>query len=54
MNYPHLHLIINHVPILGSVFALLLVLWGMARGSREVRWSALRVGLIAGLSTYLA
>lgn len=54
MNYPHLHLIINHVPILGSVFALLLVLWGMARGSREVRRLALWVALIAGLTVYPA
>jgi hypothetical protein len=54
VNYPHLHLIINHVPILGSVFALLLVLWGMARGSREVRRLALWVALIAGLSVYPA
>jgi len=54
VNYPHLHLIINHVPILGSVFALLLVLWGMSRGSREVRRLALWVALIAGLSVYPA
>lgn len=54
MNYPHLHLIINHAPILGSVFALLLVLWSMARGSREVRRLALWVALIAGLSVYPA
>lgn len=54
MNYPHLHLMINHLPILGSVFALLLVLWGMARGSREVRRLALWVALVAGLSVYPA
>jgi hypothetical protein len=54
VNYPHLHLIINHVPILGSVFALLLVLWGTARGSREVRRLALWVALLAGLSVYPA
>lgn len=54
MNYPHLHLIINHVPVLGSVFALLLVAWSMVRGSREVRRLALWVALIAGLSVYPA
>jgi hypothetical protein len=54
VNYPHLHLMINHLPILGSVFALLLVLWGTARGSREVRRLALWVALLAGLSVYPA
>ena len=54
MNYPHLHLLINHVPILGAVFALLLVLWSTVRGSREVRRLALWVALLAGLSVYPA
>jgi hypothetical protein len=54
VNYPHLHLLINHLPILGSVFALLLVIWAMARGTRELRRLALWVALIAGLSVYPA
>ena len=29
MNYPHLHLMINHVPVLGTVLALLLLTWAL-------------------------
>ena len=54
MNYPHLHLIINHVPIFLSAFALFLVFWGMRRASREVWRLALWVALVAGLSVYPA
>ena len=33
----HLHLILNHIPVLGTMlFAPLVLLWGLARGSREV------------------
>jgi peptidoglycan/LPS O-acetylase OafA/YrhL len=54
VNYPHLHLLINHVPILGSIFALLLMLWAMQRGHRELRRLALWVALFVGLSSYPA
>ena len=54
MNYPHLHLIVNHVPIFLSAFALFLVAWGMRRASREVWRLALWVALVAGLSVYPA
>jgi hypothetical protein len=29
MNYPHLHLMINHVPVLGTILALLLLTWAL-------------------------
>jgi hypothetical protein len=33
----HLHLILNHIPVLGTMFfAPLVLLWGLARASREV------------------
>ena len=54
MNYPHLHLLINHVPILGSFAALLLVLYAMKSGSREVTRLSLWVALVMGLSVYPA
>ena len=54
MNYPHLHLIVNHVPIFLSAFALFLVAWAMRRASREVWRLALWVALVAGLSVYPA
>ncbi len=42
MNYAHIHLILNHVPVLGTVFGLLILTYGLNRKSEEV----LKVGLI--------
>jgi hypothetical protein len=41
MNSAHLHLVFNHVPILGSAFGLALIAWGLLRRSDPVA----RVGL---------
>ena len=54
MNYPHLHLLINHLPVLGSIFSLLLVLLAMRRRSRDLTRLALWVTLVAGLSVWPA
>ncbi len=52
MNWAHAHLIINHVPVMGSVFALLLLIWGMVKKSEDVRqaalWGMVLTGLAAG------
>lgn len=37
MNWPHLHLALNHVPVLGIFFSLVLFLTGMIRRSEEVK-----------------
>lgn len=42
MNSAHLHLLLNHVPILGSAFGLVLIAWGVFRRSDVVA----RVGLV--------
>ena len=39
----HLHLMLNHTPLLGALAAALLLVWGLIRRSPEV----VRVGLIA-------
>jgi uncharacterized membrane protein len=36
MNWTHLHLALNHVPVLGTPFLLLLLAWGWVRKSREI------------------
>jgi hypothetical protein len=54
VNYPYLHLAVNHLPVLGAIFALLLLAWGVARGSRDVTRVALGAALLAGLSAYPA
>ena len=48
MNWPHVHLLVNHVPILGGIFALVVLAWGAVRRERAV----LSLGL--GLFVFLA
>src|SRR5687768_15790112 len=48
MNWPHVHLLVNHVPILGGFFALLVLAWGWLR--REPAVVRLALGLFVLLS----
>ena len=41
MSWTHLHLALNHVPVIGTPFLLLLLAWGWARGSDEIKRLAL-------------
>lgn len=50
MNWAHVHLMINHVPVIGSLAVTLLLLWGLARKSRDV----IRAGLLALVLVALA
>jgi hypothetical protein len=36
MNWAHVHLLVNHIPILGGIFAFLLLAWGWLRGEPVV------------------
>lgn len=53
MNAAHIHLLLNHVPVLGAVFGLLVLGYGYFRGSRDVMkaglWLLLIVGVTGGL-----
>lgn len=49
MNGAHLHLIITHVPVVGSAFGLILLFWGMARGSVEIKRAALGALVLSAL-----
>ncbi len=40
MNAAHLHLVTNHAPLFGLVAALILLVWGVARGVGELRFAA--------------
>jgi uncharacterized membrane protein len=56
MSGAHLHLIVNHIPVLGAVFGLLLLAYGLVRRNdgvvRASLWTLAIVGL-AGLAAYL-
>lgn len=51
MNAAHLHLILNHIPVLGTAFGLALLAWGLIRGSDELRRASLGVLVIVSLFT---
>ena len=49
MNQAHLHLVVNHVPIVGSLFALVLLGVGWLRQNRSLTQAGLVAVLAAGL-----
>lgn len=52
MNAAHLHLVVNHVPVFGSIFAALLIGWGLLRKKEDVLRLGLIVAVIVGLTTW--
>lgn len=54
MDLTHLHLIITHLPIYGSILGLLALLYGMATGSNQVKTVAYLILLIACLGGIIA
>jgi hypothetical protein len=50
MNPAHVHLLINHAPVLGAFVTLLLWIWALARRSDEVRRVALIGMVLVGLT----
>ncbi len=41
MNWPHIHLIINHFPVIGFLFGLLFLVYAMIRKSEELKKASL-------------
>jgi hypothetical protein len=52
MDAAHLHLMINHLPILGTPLVAGLLLWGMIRQSRDVLRTALGAAIIVAALSY--
>jgi cytochrome bd-type quinol oxidase subunit 2 len=51
MRAAHVHLLLNHIPILGSVFGLLLLCYGMLKKSDEIKKTSLGGFVITALLT---
>lgn len=49
MNTTHLHLVLNHIPVLGSAFGLALLIFALWRRSEELKKAALGVFVIVAL-----
>ncbi|GEM_PF-129847 len=54
MDGHYLHLLINHIPILGVPFAILVLLYGLLRRQKEVLRLGLLVMVVAGGTAYPA
>lgn len=52
MDAAHLHLIINHLPIVGVPFVAALLAWGILRDSREVTRTALAAAVVVAALAY--
>ncbi len=50
MNYPHLHLMLNHFPVVGTILAMLLLGWALLSRRRDYIRLSLVATLIASLS----
>jgi uncharacterized membrane protein len=51
MNFAHIHLILNHVPVIGLAFATLLLLYGLARKSTEIARASFMMYVLVALAT---
>ena len=51
MNWAHVHLFLNHIPVLGTVFGALLLVFGLVRKSEEIKRVSLGVFVIIAVLT---
>lgn len=54
MSPTHLHLMINHFPLMGSAIAIVLLVWALAAKSRDITRAALILTLVCGVGGYAA
>ncbi len=52
MSAAHIHLMLNHLPVIGTPVALALLLWGLLRRSRDVQRAALGTVVILAMVSY--
>ena len=50
MNWAHVHLMLNHLPVLGTIFGLLLLAWGVVRRNEMLQRAALATFVIVALA----
>jgi hypothetical protein len=52
LNPAHLHLMLNHIPLFGALFATLLIGWGLLRKSEDVLRLGLGLAFVVGVATW--
>ena len=50
MNWAHAHLILNHLPVLGTIFGLALLAWAVLRRDETLQRAALATFVVAALA----
>jgi len=50
MNWAHLHLMLNHLPVLGTIFGLVLLAWGVVRRNEMLQRAALATFVFTALA----
>jgi hypothetical protein len=54
MNDAHLHLLVNHVPIIGGAFASVVLAWGVIRNNKSIVGMALVFFILLGAASFVA
>lgn len=54
MDAVHIHLMITHVPILATIFSLLILIWGVVRSDSKYQMLAMTGFIIAGIFSLVA
>ena len=49
MNWTHMHLLLNHVPVLGVMFGFLLLAYALIKRNQDLRQASLSIFVITGL-----
>ena len=51
LSATHLHLMLNHIPVLGTIFVAIVLIWGLMRRSREITSLGLIFTVLLALAT---
>lgn len=54
LNAAHIHLMLNHIPVLATLFSIPLLIWGMVAQQQAIKKVALVGFIVAGLSVVAA
>jgi uncharacterized membrane protein len=54
MNGAHLHLLVNHFPIVGNVFSILFLVWALVRKNKELMLFALGFIVLVTITGYIS
>jgi hypothetical protein len=54
INLPHWHLLFNHLPVVGGMFSMLLLIYAMARRNAELKRAALLCWIVVAIVAFVS